>query len=236
MKSSRPVTISLVLQVPMAGSERFLNVAVGVTALAAVASVLLAARREMRQPDVTARPFADTVAVSNWDSLRAGGTVIGNPSAPIQFVEFSDFECSFCQDAATGVLHQLLVKYPQQVAFRFYHAPSGAHRLGKAAAVAAVCAENQGRFREMHDALFKGADSLGLRSLSSFASEAGVPDSIAFVACLGEAGAMRRVDQDIEVARRLQLLGTPSFVVNGKLTVGVPTLAALEHALGLVDR
>lgn len=217
----------------MAGSERFLNVAVGATALAAVASVLLAARREMRQPDVVARPFADTVAVSNWDSLRSGGTVIGDPSAPIQFVEFSDFECSFCREAANGVLADLLRQYPGKVAIRFYHAPAPAHRIGRLASIAAVCAGRQGRFQEMHDALFTGADSLGLRSFSRYALEAGVTDTSSFTRCLADSGPTTEVDADVEVAKGVGLVGTPSFVVNGRMTVGVPTLKDLEAQLGL---
>lgn len=217
----------------MAGSERFLNVAVGITALAAVASVLLAARRQMSQPDVVARPFADTVAVSNWDSLRTGGTLIGDPSAPIQFVEFSDFECSFCREAANGVLADLLGQYPGKVAIRFYHAPAPAHRIGRLASIAAVCAGQQGRFHEMHDALFAGADSLGLRSFSLYATEAGVSDTSSFTRCLADPQPASEVDADVEVAKGVGLVGTPSFVINGRMTVGVPKLEALKQQLGL---
>jgi protein-disulfide isomerase len=178
-----------------------LNIAVGITALAAVASVLLAARRQMSQPDVVARPFADTVAVSNWDSLRTGGTLIGDPSAPIQFVEFSDFKRIFCREAANGVLTDLLRQYPEKMAIRFYHAPAPAHRIGRLASIAAVCAGQQGRFHEMHDALFAGADSLGLRSVSLYAVGDGVTDTNSFTRCLDDPGPATGVDADVEGCR-----------------------------------
>jgi protein-disulfide isomerase len=77
----------------------------------------------------------------------------GPATAPVSLVEFSDFECPYCAMAAP-VVKQLLAAYPAQVRFAFKHYPLPMHKESPLAHEAALAAGEQGKFWEMHDALF----------------------------------------------------------------------------------
>ena len=138
---------------------------------------------------------------------------IGPEGARITIVEFSDFQCPFCSRLAES-MHRLLEEYPGDIRLEFRHFPLSFHVNARTAAEAAVCAQQQGKFWEMHDAMFANQASLSREGLMELAPNAGV-DVDALAACLdaGEVGA--RVDSDQETGTALGVTGTPNFFVNG---------------------
>src|SRR5712671_5715359 len=86
-------------------------------------------------------------------AVKADGPSRGSASAPVTIVEFSDFECPFCGHAVE-TLQQVQKKYGDNVRIVFRDYPLFSHRTAKRAAEAAHCAEEQGKFWEMHDRLF----------------------------------------------------------------------------------
>lgn len=78
----------------------------------------------------------------------------GEAGAPVEIVEFSDFECSYCVDVYP-VMKGVVEKYGDKVVFEYRHLPLGFHVYAQKAAEAVECAGAQGKFWEMHDALFE---------------------------------------------------------------------------------
>jgi protein-disulfide isomerase len=83
----------------------------------------------------------------------------GSARAPLSIVEFSDFECPFCAQAAPTI-QKLLEAYPSEVRFAFKHYPLSMHKESLLAHEAALAAGEQGKFWEMHDLLFASQDKL----------------------------------------------------------------------------
>jgi len=128
-------------------SQRFYMV----LALVVVAGGLLivrAARAPRARANVTTAPIT---------AAQAEGYLLGNPNAPVQILEFADFECPACgnfsvitePDVRARIVNTGLASY------RFFDFPLPMHKNTIAASNAAACAADQGKFWEMHDALFR---------------------------------------------------------------------------------
>lgn len=147
-------------------------------------------------------------------AVAATGPSRGPSSAPVTIVEFGDFQCPFCKRAESS-LHTILEQYPSGVRVVFRQLPLTAiHPNAEMAAEAAVCADRQGKFWEMHDAMYADQSALTAEGLKGTAQRLGlkVPE---FSACLGS-GAGTALDADLRAARDLGLSGTPYFFINGR--------------------
>lgn len=170
----------------------------------------------------------------------AGRPVRGNPAAAVVLVEFSDYECPYCQDFAARNWPRLKEDYVDTGRLRYvvHDFPLPGHPRARAAAIAAACAGEQGKYWEMHDALFAAAGQLREQDLEAHAAELGL-DAGAFAACRAQARHQARLDADVAAARRAGVRGTPSFLVGtsegslvrGRLLQGGSDHAALEKAL-----
>lgn len=159
--------------------------------------------------------------------------ILGKKSALITVVEFSDFQCPFCQRGATTI-EQLQKKYPNDVKVVFKHYPLPMHAQAPAASQAAIAAGNQGKFWEMHDWLFKNqkeirshgsdmkvwagghAKKLGL-DMAKFNKDFDAPETAAIV------------KRDKALGDKVAVRGTPHFFVNGERVVGAKPLSAFEE-------
>lgn len=142
----------------------------------------------------------------------------GPSDAWVTVVEFADFECSYCR-SEEPVLAGLLATYGADVRLVFKHFPlSAIHPHAQAAAVAAKCAGDQGRFWELHDLLFTTA--LDDATLLADAQQVAGLDVTAWQACLATPAAAARVAADVTLALGLGIAGTPTFVINGQEVVG----------------
>ena len=147
----------------------------------------------------------------------AGDQYKGDPDAPIVVIEFSDFQCPFCRDHAMevqGAIDQALVD-TGQVMWVYKHLPLSIHPLAPIAGAAAECASDQGRFWEMHEALFENSNAWiegdTEAELRAVAAEVGL-DAAAFDTCLAGREALERVLADQSDATGI-ISQTPSFVV-----------------------
>ena len=152
----------------------------------------------------------------NVDAL---GPSRGPADAKVTVIEFSDYQCPFCKRAEPTV-QALLAKYPTQVRLVYRHMPlDGLHPRARAAAIAAVCAEQQGKFWEYHDALFQNQQALSDTDLDKYAADLGL-DAGKFKTCRQDPATETRVNTDAAAARQAGLTGTPAFFVNGILISG----------------
>jgi protein-disulfide isomerase len=147
--------------------------------------------------------------------VAAIGPERGFADAPITIVEFSDFECSVCGRFELA-LRNMMDQYRGKIRLIYRHMPlRGVHSNAQRAAEAAVCAQYQGRFWEMHDLLFIEQNSLGIEQLKEKAKRIEL-DTAAFNSCLDEEKSKAAVAADLQAAEQLGIAGTPSSFVNGR--------------------
>jgi protein-disulfide isomerase len=162
-------------------------------------------------------------------AVRAEGPSRGGADAPVTIVEFSDFECPFCGHAVE-TLRQVEKSYGDKVRIVFRDYPLFSHRTAKRAAEAAHCAEEQGKFWEMHDQLFSKGGPLSDGDLYRFASQAGT-DRQKFDACLTSGKYKEAWKPSQEEGNRVGVTSTPSFFINGRLIVGAAGIDAFSKII-----
>lgn len=177
------------------------------------------------------RPPAQPRTVGDWARYGMVGHRFGAVTAPVTIVEFSDFECPFCQRFATGALRYVMERHPDDVSVVFRHWPLSIHRLAYPAARASECAAAQGKFEAFYDVVFSKQDSLGILSFQDFAARSGVPDGKLFSSCLAIASPVAAIEDDIRAAKELGGAGTPSVLVNSTLLPGTPDSARLDSVV-----
>src|SRR6058998_3382945 len=114
----------------------------------------------------------------------ADGPAQGPASAPIELIEFSDFQCPYCQRAHPTV-KQVLDSYGGRIRLVYRHYPLPNHPNARPAAEAAQCANEQGKFWQYHDRLFGDPGKLSDADLKKTASDLGL-DSARFNKCVDD--------------------------------------------------
>ena len=148
--------------------------------------------------------------------------IIGNPDAPITIIEFSDFQCPFCARFYTQTLPLIYEEYIEpgkvKLVFRDYPIQS-IHPNAVPAAIASECANEQGKFKEMHDTLFekqnewgkqKTADALSL--FSQYATKIQLEQEV-FDSCLTSGKYIEEISKDLDDGRDYGVTGTPGFFI-----------------------
>lgn len=158
--------------------------------------------------------------------------VRGAENGLITLIYFADFECPFSADGAL-IIDQLMDEYPENLRVVFKHLPAiGCTVNSEEASRAAVAAEKQGKFWEMHDLLFANYDELSEKKYLEIAERIGL-DIEAFNKERGEAEVDRVIDRDVRLAKKYDLYDTPTFFINGYAVKGV---APIEEFTTIIDR
>jgi protein-disulfide isomerase len=153
---------------------------------------------------------------------------LGPSDAPVQLVEFADYECPYCQKAAPDVL-KLKAEFGDKVSVAFRDFPLAMHARAQKAAEAARCASKQGKFWEYHDELFHSKE-LDVDQLKAQA-EALKLDATDFNKCLDSGEQAAAVERDRKEGLRLGINGTPAFFVNGYFLSGAADYSSLRQLI-----
>lgn len=154
----------------------------------------------------------------------------GNTGAKVTIVEFSDFQCPFCS-RAVPVIQEIKKAYgPDKVRIVFRDMPLPNHPRAKAAAMAARCANEQGKFWEFHDTLFEHQDKLEDGDFKQHAKTLKL-DSGKFDECLASNRHAPAIEKSKTEAEALGISATPSFVVNGVLIQGARPFADFKQKI-----
>ena len=156
----------------------------------------------------------------------------GNADAPVTIVEFSDFECPFCARFHSQTLKQLESEYIDtgKVKLIYRDFPLSFHQNAQKAAEAAECADDQGKFWEMHDAIFENQQSLSLSSLKQWAVQIGL-DTGEFNSCLDSGKHAGEVQNDFQEGASYGVTGTPGFFINGIPLVGAQPFSSFKQII-----
>lgn len=145
----------------------------------------------------------------------AGAPAKGPAAAPVTIVEYSDFQCPGCRGLQPE-LDRLTEAYGERVRLVFKHFPlHSIHPEAQKAAEASLCAQDQDKFWEMHDAMFANQRQLGVEQLKQQATTLGL-DGERFAACLDSGAKSAAVLSDVAGGREIGINQTPSLFVNGR--------------------
>jgi protein-disulfide isomerase len=160
----------------------------------------------------------------------AKGFVRGAKDAAVTIVEFSDFQCPFCQ-AAIATINQLLTQYSGKIKLVFRDFPiANLHPLAPKAHEAARCAAEQGKFWEYHDVLFERSPRLSPTELKQYARELKL-NGEEFDKCLDSGKSQAAIASDMQDGTRLGASGTPTFFINGRMIVGAQPIAMFQKII-----
>jgi len=158
------------------------------------------------------------------------GIPVGDPAAPIHLIVFSDFQCPYCRDAFP-VIDAFLQKHPGEIFVLYCQFPlKELHPLATTAAMAGLCALQQGKYAEYHDLLYKVTDvqkGLSPEGLRDAAKQCGM-DLAAYDKCLSAPETLKSVEEAITEAKDLGIPGIPSVYFNGKYINKEPSAKILD--------
>ncbi len=155
----------------------------------------------------------------------------GPKGAPVTIVEFSDYQCPYCQLWHEQVLPRLLEEYAGKIRFQYRDFPLPGHTESQPAAEAANCAGDQDVYWEFQEAIFSGLYGYGRSAYEQYATDLGL-NTEDFTACLDSRKHQAEVLEDRNDAVRLGVQSTPTFFVNGTQIVGAQPYDAFKQ---LVD-
>ena len=208
--------------------------------LAAVKSQLGQIMRLLSQ-----RPAQGSAATSGpVRTSVADAPMLGRADAPVTLVEFSDYQCPFCQRFFATTLSAIRKQYVDtgKVRYVFRDFPlDQLHPQARMAAEAVHCAGEHGKYWEMHDLLFQNQKALALPQLAGYALTVGL-DGVTFEECLSSGKYAARVDRGLADGAAVGVQGTPTFVVGktkpGDVVEGTPIRGAqpLETFRRIIDQ
>ncbi len=192
----------------------------------------------LARPGSSARSMIDSyqqnkravgAAKRNWSQIQSVASILGDGRSPATVIEVSDYLCPFCRAASTVV--DSAAKLGVRVVY--LSLPSPARQGSMGAAQAALCGEAAGSFRQLHAQLMSSSQWQLDTNWVREADLAGVRDLRGFEACLTTEAVRHRLDGQRAVAESLRIRGTPTFVSQRGVHLGVPTLAKLLDLAGL---
>lgn len=159
----------------------------------------------------------------------------GAAEPKIVLLEFSDFECPYCGEVRL-TLKQFLARHPQEVTLAYKHFPlSAIHPEAISAAKAAWAALQQGKFWEYHDALFAQQKNLGEELYVATAKDLNL-NLAQFNRDRNSQVATQAIGQDMVMAEKLGISGTPFFVMNGEAFSGAVRVSDFEKVLARISK
>jgi protein-disulfide isomerase len=196
---------------------------------------------------VASRPKSSTVVADVADTTNAGpaqGYLIGKVDAPVKILEFADFECPSCGGWATVTEPDVRSRIINAglANLTYYDFPLTQHRNTIAASNAAACADEQGKFWQMHDRLFQAQDEWNGESTEQpkpffkrYASEVGL-DVQKWESCYDARKYQKRISANLADGIRRGVNSTPSFIIGNKLYAGMRTYDEMKMLVDSVAR
>jgi protein-disulfide isomerase len=201
-------------------STRIFYLALAVIAVAGIGALSWMSRRPA---DREVSPIDSTLP-----KVQSNGYLMGSPSAPLEVIEFGDFECPSCARFATLTEPDVRTRLVDKgvIRFRFIDFPLSIHRNTWQASRAAACADEQGKFWQMHDELFQTQDQWNGESTDNpnpffkqLAGQVGLNQQ-QFNQCVDTKKTQAKVQAHEQLAEQQHIQATPSFIIGGRIVEG----------------
>lgn len=166
--------------------------------------------------------------------VQEGRVIFGNKNAPVTIVEFSDFQCPYCSRGYQTV-KQIEKEYGDKVRIVFKHLPLDFHPLAMPAAkyFEAIAQQSHEKAEKFHDMIFENQGMLKDKGEAYFAEatkKVGA-DLKKVQAALKDESIQKRIDADMEEARKFNMSGTPGFIINGVSLRGAYPFPAFKEII-----
>jgi protein-disulfide isomerase len=165
------------------------------------------------------------------EGMTSGGRAYRGADSPkVVIYEYSDFQCPFCSKAQPTI-EEVLSSYPNNVQLQFRYYPlTDIHPQSYGAALAGVCAEEQGKFWKMHDLMFSNQGALFDADLQKYAGEAGM-NTTKFEKCVASPEAAAKVKADQAEAATIGVQATPTFKIGGSEVKGSQPFSTFKSVI-----
>lgn len=171
--------------------------------------------------------------VTRYDIPINDNAILGKTDAPITIIEFSDYQCPYCQSWNKQTWSQIKAKYGDKVRFIYMDFPlENIHPEAVPAAEAADCAGEQDRYYDFHDLLFSGSKALGSDTYQAYAEQLGLKID-QFKQCVSDRKYQKEVESDLSFASNLGVRSTPTFFINGLALVGAQPFDVFDQIITL---
>jgi len=193
------------------------------------------AHYEKMRLEAMEKEFTDSFANRQTVSVE-GSPILGDESAKITIVEFSDFQCPYCAVSVQSI-KQVREKYGAQVRIAYRHFPLPNHPGAIPAAKASLAAEKQGKFWAYHDLLMRRQEEWGkapepVKTFVEYARSLGL-DAERFKRDLADPEFESIINRDLNLGKTLRIQATPTFFVNG---VQVRGAVKLDYFSKVIDK
>jgi len=175
---------------------------------------------------------SDTGTAVDMTGFIDDDEVWGKDNAPVTIIEWSDYECPYCEAFYTQTEGQIMKNYVEtgKVKFVYRDFPLSFHPQAQKAAEAAECAGEQGKYKEMHDLLFEKGVASGVTGFKQYAKDLSL-DTTKFNTCLDTGAMAAEVAKDMADGQAAGIQGTPGFLINGKLVSGAQPYQVFQQAI-----
>lgn len=181
----------------------------------------------------TATADGEIKQVKRYPVPEDGDPAYGPADAPITIIEFSDFQCPYCQKWHNEVWNKLKVEYPTEIRLVYRDFPLySIHPDAASAANAAECSNEQNKYWEFHNLLLSGSEGFGEGAYQSYASSLKM-DMASFQQCMDENRYESEVTADFEYASSIGIQSTPTFFVNGVALIGAQPYEVFKEVIDL---
>lgn len=188
--------------------ERFKSILDVLATVMVIVAASVLVWNQMARPATSSRPSVEDAS----GTIPSDAVTTARGDGKLALVEFSDFQCPFCGRHArdteprireafvsTGIVRQVFINLPLPI-----------HPLAEHAGEAALCAQEQGKFWEMHDTLFRDQARLSAEDLTAHARALKL-DTGLFTKCLSDSASRRTIDKQKQLATALTVQATPAF-------------------------
>ena len=177
------------------------------------------------------------VTVSDTDNVRFGPeasdvkpTGCSKQDCPITVVEYSEYQCPFCEKVMPDV-KRVLADYKGKIRWVVRDFPLSFHDRARPAAIAAKCAGEQGKYWNMHLTLFENQRALADADLKTYAEKIGL-DKAKFEQCIGNPGPRNEIiERNIASGMKVGVSGTPAFFINGRRLSGAMPYSEFKRVI-----
>ncbi len=170
------------------------------------------------------------IIIKTMPAQAEAAHIRGNKNAKVKLVEYSDFQCPFCE-RHYPTLKKILADYGDQVSLEYKHFPlNSIHPYAQKAAEASECASEQGKFWEFHDKAFENQQNLNFDALKQWAADLKL-NTTRFNNCLDSGKYAAKVQAQEDEGVKLGVDGTPGTLINGQLVSGALPYDAFKQII-----
>jgi len=186
--------------------------------------------KNMTVSQLTAAAAATATGVTDFS--LAEEPALGNPAAPLKIVMFADFSCPYSQQAAF-TMRSLAAEFGDKIYYVYKDFPLvDVHPEAELASEAAACAQDQGKFWEMHDKLYQNQSDLSAESIINYARALDL-ETGKFISCLNSGVKSQGIELDLAEGLQAGVYGTPTFFLGNEKIEGA---APADLLRGVIEK